>query len=137
MGFYINSCPKMAYKVIRSFRKSIFDQLHNFIVYLQAQFLPSDLLCSETFRWVSIEVCLAKLLQSNRPYVRFCDDPLAEDDDGKVDDTLVMLYHQDDMTSLQAARTKYSLEKPTMLRIREYAKLVGKKCAPELLYYLS
>ncbi|XP_017493621.1 PREDICTED: arginyl-tRNA--protein transferase 1-like [Rhagoletis zephyria] len=116
MGYYIDSCPKMKYK---------------------GQFLPSDLLCCETFRWVSLESCTAKLLAKKRPYARFCDDLSVEDNDGKVDDKTVKLLYEDTVIDLQSARLKYSLKSTTVKLIREYASLVGKTCASSLIYYLS
>uniref|UniRef100_A0A8C5B250 Arginyl-tRNA--protein transferase 1 n=1 Tax=Gadus morhua TaxID=8049 RepID=A0A8C5B250_GADMO len=52
LGFYIHSCPKMRYK---------------------GKYLPADLLCPETFFWVPIERCTARL--ENARYVRFNQDP--------------------------------------------------------------
>uniref|UniRef100_A0A673NHM5 Arginyl-tRNA--protein transferase 1 n=1 Tax=Sinocyclocheilus rhinocerous TaxID=307959 RepID=A0A673NHM5_9TELE len=40
LGFYVHSCPKMRYK---------------------GQYRPSDLLCPETYTWVSIERCIPRL----------------------------------------------------------------------------
>lgn len=99
--------------------------------------MPSDLLCSETFRWVSIESCLAKFLAKKRPYARFCDDLSVEDDNGKVEDKKVLLLYKDTMIDLASARAKYSLKSSTVKFVREYAQLVGKDCASSLLFYYS
>ncbi|XP_047207692.1 arginyl-tRNA--protein transferase 1 isoform X2 [Girardinichthys multiradiatus] len=55
LGFYIHSCPKMRYK---------------------GQYRPADLLCPETYVWVSIERCIP-LLDSSR-YARLHQDPDAD-----------------------------------------------------------
>ncbi|CAI5653577.1 unnamed protein product [Oreochromis niloticus] len=52
LGFYIHSCPKMRYK---------------------GQYRPSDLLCPETYVWVSIERCIPLL--DNSRYARLNQDP--------------------------------------------------------------
>lgn len=44
MGFYIQSCPKMRYK---------------------GQYLPSELLCPETYNWVPVVKC-EKALDENK-----------------------------------------------------------------------
>ncbi|KAF5900378.1 arginyl-tRNA--protein transferase 1-like isoform X2, partial [Clarias magur] len=54
LGFYIHSCPKMRYK---------------------GQYQPSDLLCPETYIWVTIEKCIPRLDTSD--YSRFNEDTRA------------------------------------------------------------
>ncbi|CAL8367357.1 unnamed protein product [Gadus morhua 'NCC'] len=61
LGFYIHSCPKMRYK---------------------GKYLPADLLCPETFFWVPIERCTARL--ENARYVRFNQDPDAVRSEAEV-----------------------------------------------------
>lgn len=124
----------MKYKVCCSLSLKLFCTQ---VYFLQGQFLPSDLLCSETFRWVSIESCLAKLLAKKGPYSRFCDDLSVEDDNGKVEDKKVMLLFEDTMIDLASARAKYSLKSSTVKFIREYASLVGKDCASSFLFYYT
>ncbi|KAA3671689.1 arginyl-tRNA---protein transferase [Paragonimus westermani] len=54
MGYFIRSCPKMAYK---------------------AQFHPSYLACPETYTWVPVDECIRRLSQSpNGKYARFSDE---------------------------------------------------------------
>ncbi|KAJ6224669.1 hypothetical protein RDWZM_003214 [Blomia tropicalis] len=115
MGFYIHTCPKMVYK---------------------ANFSPSDLLCSETFRWFNIESCIAKLSKQN--YARFCDDSTIVDEDGKdVDDERIIIYSDGFMTTLARHKRNHQLDKKKLDLINEYASLVGKKCTPYLLYYFD
>ncbi|KAF5400057.1 Arginyl-tRNA--protein transferase 1 [Paragonimus heterotremus] len=54
MGYFIRSCPKMAYK---------------------AQFHPSYLACPESYVWVPVDECILRLSQSpNGKYARFSDE---------------------------------------------------------------
>lgn len=61
MGFYIHSCPKMRYK---------------------AKMRPSKLLCPETYVWIDIEPCLAKL--DKEKYSRLNGDIDVTDENGIV-----------------------------------------------------
>lgn len=79
---------------------------------------------------------------SKRSYARFCDEPTVEDEDGKVAESEIMLLNENEAISLNSFRTKQSkagrsVPRDTLNTIREYATLVGKRCAPELLYYKS
>uniref|UniRef100_A0A3B3XIT6 Arginyl-tRNA--protein transferase 1 n=1 Tax=Poecilia mexicana TaxID=48701 RepID=A0A3B3XIT6_9TELE len=52
LGFYVHSCPKMRYK---------------------GQYRPADLLCPESYTWVSVEQCIPLL--NNSRYARLNQDP--------------------------------------------------------------
>lgn len=97
--------------------------------------MPSDLLCSETFQWVPFELCRDKLLVSKGPYARFCDDLTVEDDDGKVEDHQLILFGRSEMLNLVEATSKYSFSPEKQLLIREYGRLIGKKCAAEIMCF--
>lgn len=116
MGFYIHTCPKMRYK---------------------ARMKPSYLLCPETYAWFDIEPSLLKL--DKQKYSRLNDDIDAIDEDGVVDVRKVLvLYRQLAMTYEVYSRPQPP--RPNITReeedeIKEYASLVGMKCAQRLLLY--
>ena len=105
-------------------------------------------------QWFNIESCLNKLVKSK--YARFCDDPNVEDEEGKVEDENIMLFcinhnnnNDDDAeeeeeedgdipVTLNFAKylSKHSVGRSTLNKVREYGSLVGKRCAPNLLYYI-
>uniref|UniRef100_A0A914WND2 Arginyl-tRNA--protein transferase 1 n=1 Tax=Plectus sambesii TaxID=2011161 RepID=A0A914WND2_9BILA len=111
MGFYIDSCPKMRYK---------------------GRYLPSDLLCPETFTWVPIEKCLPKLAVSK--YARFASNDIAStEDDTNIDQVAVLCNGL--VTTYGALR---QLKNPTVqdgAEVQEYARLVGSTCAKRMLLY--
>ncbi|XP_078079487.1 arginyl-tRNA--protein transferase 1 isoform X8 [Mustelus asterias] len=111
MGFYIHSCPKMKYK---------------------GQYHPSVLLCPETYVWVPIEKCRPKLDQSK--YSRLNEDSNAEDENkfrdlGKV----FVLYRNTVMPYSTYQRQKKRANDE--VAVRQYASLVGQKCAERMLLY--
>ncbi|XP_076669911.1 arginyltransferase 1 isoform X1 [Andrena cerasifolii] len=116
MGFYIHTCPKMQYK---------------------ARMKPSKLLCPETYEWFDIEDCLIKL--DKQKYCRFNQDIDAIDLDGVVDIDDVLILHKDDIMpyGLYKERSRRSITKEQENAIKEYATLVGMKCAQSLLLYRS
>ncbi|KAK7925457.1 hypothetical protein WMY93_007767 [Mugilogobius chulae] len=113
LGFYIHSCPKMRYK---------------------GQYRPADLLCPETFSWVSIERCAPKLDQSR--YARFNQDPDAEDvrslkDVGRA----LVLYKRTVMPYMVYCRKRKGSSDEA--EVKQYASLVGQDCAERILLYRS
>ncbi|XP_055018646.1 arginyl-tRNA--protein transferase 1 isoform X2 [Boleophthalmus pectinirostris] len=111
LGFYIHSCPKMRYK---------------------GQYRPSDLLCPETFTWVSIERCVPKLDQSR--YARFNQDPNAEDARMlKEVDRALVLYKRTAMPyGVYCRKRKGSSDEA---EVKQYASLVGQDCAQRILLF--
>ncbi|CAL1578324.1 unnamed protein product [Knipowitschia caucasica] len=113
LGFYIHSCPKMRYK---------------------GQYRPADLLCPETFSWVSIERCVPKLDQSR--YSRFKQDPDAGDvamlkDVGRA----MVLYKRTVMPyAVYCRKRKGSSDEE---EVKQFASLVGQFCAERILLYRS
>lgn len=117
MGFYIHSCPKMRYK---------------------ARMKPSRLLCPETYGWFDIEPCLQKL--DKQKYSRLNDDIDAIDGDGIIDVRRVLrvgiLYRQFAMPyDIYKRQTHHTITQEEEDEIKEYASLVGMKCAQRLLLY--
>ncbi|XP_035462534.1 arginyl-tRNA--protein transferase 1 isoform X6 [Scophthalmus maximus] len=111
LGFYIHSCPKMRYK---------------------GQYRPSDLLCPETYAWVSIERCLPQL--ENSRYARFNQDPDAGDarvlkDVGRA----LVLYRRAAMPYAAYSRKRKGSSDET--EVQQYAGLVGQDCAERILLY--
>ncbi|XP_069001204.1 arginyl-tRNA--protein transferase 1 isoform X3 [Embiotoca jacksoni] len=111
LGFYIHSCPKMRYK---------------------GQYRPSDLLCPETYVWVSIERCLPEL--ENSHYARLNQDPDAGDarllkDVGRA----LVLYRRTVMPYAVYSRKRKGSSDET--EVQQYAGLVGQDCAERILLY--
>ncbi|XP_011497472.1 PREDICTED: arginyl-tRNA--protein transferase 1 isoform X3 [Ceratosolen solmsi marchali] len=112
MGFYIHSCTKMRYK---------------------ARMQPSKLLCPETYIWCDVDKCLPKLDISK--YSRLNEDSSAIDEDGIVDiQQVLVLYHN---KAMAYGVYRYVQNKLIDDEIKEYASLIGKKCALNMLYYID
>ncbi|KAL2716097.1 arginyl-tRNA--protein transferase 1 isoform X1 [Vespula squamosa] len=116
MGFYIHTCPKMRYK---------------------ARMKPSKLLCPETYVWCDIEPCLANL--NKEKYCRFNEDIDAIDEDGIVDiNKILILYGEMAMPyRMYKVHAHRNIIKQKEDELKEYASLVGMKCAQSLLLYRS
>ncbi|XP_033218993.1 arginyl-tRNA--protein transferase 1 [Belonocnema kinseyi] len=113
MGFYIHICPKMRYK---------------------ARMTPSKLLCPETYAFCDIDKCLPKL--DAHKYSRLNDDIDAIDEDGVVNtEEVLVLYRERAMTYGTYKRRMWLVNDED--EIREYATLVGMKCAKSILLYRS
>ncbi|XP_036402619.1 arginyl-tRNA--protein transferase 1 isoform X2 [Megalops cyprinoides] len=111
LGFYIHSCPKMRYK---------------------GQYRPSDLLCPETYTWVSIERCLPRL--ESAAYARFNQDPDAEDARSLKDlGRALVLYRR--MVMPYAAYARKRKGSSDEREVEQYAGLVGQACAERILLY--
>ncbi|XP_034950471.1 arginyl-tRNA--protein transferase 1 [Chelonus insularis] len=111
MGYYIHSIPKMRYK---------------------AKMRPSKLLCPETYKWFDIERCLPKLNENE--YSRLNEDIDAIDEDGVIGfETLlkVPVYYRGRMLyqNVREIRRKFDDKKDDINEVKEYAEVVGKKCA--------
>ncbi|XP_074102536.1 arginyltransferase 1 isoform X2 [Cotesia typhae] len=111
MGYYIHTIPKMRYK---------------------AKMRPSKLLCPETYSWFDIEKCIPKLNETK--YSRLNDDLNALDEDGVINTDALMqvrVYYRGKMTyrNVQGIRRMFSDNKDDSNEVKEYAELVGKKCA--------
>ncbi|XP_061545420.1 arginyl-tRNA--protein transferase 1 isoform X3 [Phycodurus eques] len=111
LGFYIHSCPKMRYK---------------------GQYRPSDLLCPETYVWITIEQCLPHL--QNSRYARFNPNPDEGDawvlkDVGRV----LVLHRRTIMPYTVYCRKQKGSSDET--EVKEYASLVGQNCAERILLY--
>lgn len=108
MGFYIHSCPKMRYK---------------------GRYNPSFLLCPETYSWIPIENALPKLDAAK--YSRLNEDAAAVDENGQIR----VLYEQDLMRYGRYHALNPGADDEE--EVREYATLVGAKCAYSLFLYRS
>ncbi|CAK9828360.1 Arginyl-tRNA--protein transferase 1 [Anthophora retusa] len=114
MGFYIHTCPKMRYK---------------------ARMKPSKLLCPETYAWFDIEPCLLKL--DKEKYSRLNDDIDAIDEDGIVDVRKVLVLYCQIAMPYKIYKKEYhqTVTQEEEDEIKEYASLVGMKCAQRMLLY--
>ncbi|CAK9799362.1 Arginyl-tRNA--protein transferase 1 [Anthophora quadrimaculata] len=114
MGFYIHTCPKMRYK---------------------ARMKPSKLLCPETYAWFDIEPCLLKL--DKEKYSRLNDDIDAIDEDGIVDVRKVLVLYCQVAMPYKIYKKEYHqiVTQEEEDEIKEYASLVGMKCAQRMLLY--
>ncbi|XP_058241775.1 arginyl-tRNA--protein transferase 1 isoform X4 [Hemibagrus wyckioides] len=113
LGFYIHSCPKMRYK---------------------GQYLPSDLLCPETYTWVPIEKCVPRLETS--VYSRLHEDTQAGDACALKDLGRVLVLHKRTVMPYAA----YSRKRKGCTdekEVEQYAGLVGQTCAERILLYRS
>ncbi|XP_041921571.1 arginyl-tRNA--protein transferase 1 isoform X4 [Alosa sapidissima] len=111
LGFYIHSCPKMRYK---------------------GQYLPSDLLCPETFTWVPIEQCVPRLDAS--AYARLNQDGQAVDTRAlrELGRALVLFRRTVMPYAAYTRKCKGSGDEP---EVEQYAQLVGQPCAERILLY--
>ncbi|XP_063347678.1 arginyl-tRNA--protein transferase 1 isoform X3 [Pelmatolapia mariae] len=113
LGFYIHSCPKMRYK---------------------GQYRPSDLLCPETYAWVSIERCIPLL--DNSRYARLTQDPDSGDARAVRDlGRALVLYRRTVMP--YAAYSRKRKGSSDEMEVQQYASLVGQDCAERILLYRS
>ncbi|XP_005927186.1 arginyl-tRNA--protein transferase 1 isoform X2 [Haplochromis burtoni] len=113
LGFYIHSCPKMRYK---------------------GQYRPSDLLCPETYVWVSIERCIPLL--DNSRYARLNQDPDLGDARAVRDlGRALVLYRRTVMP--YAAYSRKRKGSSDEMEVQQYASLVGQDCAERILLYRS
>ncbi|XP_057326915.1 arginyl-tRNA--protein transferase 1 [Microplitis mediator] len=111
MGYYIHTIPKMRYK---------------------AKMRPSKLLCPETYKWFDIDKCIPKLNETK--YSRLNDDLDALDEDGIINSEALMqvrVYYRGKMTyqNVRGIRRMFGDKKDDSNEVKEYAELVGKKCA--------
>ncbi|XP_040217890.1 arginyl-tRNA--protein transferase 1 isoform X4 [Rana temporaria] len=114
MGFYIYSCPKMRYK---------------------GQYKPSELLCPESFMWVSIEKCIP-LLERNK-YSRFNSNHPEDRDKNRLTELgRVRVLHKRTVMpySIYKKKRKGPNDETT---VKQYASLVGQTCAERMLLYRS
>ncbi|KAG8435623.1 hypothetical protein GDO86_013534 [Hymenochirus boettgeri] len=113
MGFYIHSCPKMRYK---------------------GQYKPSELLCPESYSWVSIEKCFSLLEHSK--YCRFNCNANEGDKDSLTElGRTRVLYKRTVMPySVYKKRRKGPNDETT---VKQYSGLVGQTCAERMLLYRS
>ncbi|XP_043271014.1 arginyl-tRNA--protein transferase 1 [Venturia canescens] len=109
MGFYIHSNVKMRYK---------------------AKIRPSKLLCPETYVWCDIDRSIAKL--DKEKYSRLNEDIDAIDIDGIVDIEKVKILSSNGVMKYRSYEHRSEEEDES---VREYAKLVGMKCAQNMILY--
>ncbi|XP_015586969.1 arginyl-tRNA--protein transferase 1 [Cephus cinctus] len=112
MGFYIHTCPKMRYK---------------------AKIRPSKLLCPETYVWCDIEKCLPKL--DKQKYCRLNEDIDGIDETGIVNIQKVSVLYRETIMLYPSYSQRSKVKDED--EVREYAALVGMKCAQSLLLYRS
>ena len=112
MGYYVHNCQKMKYK---------------------GNFFPSFLLCPETYQWQPIERCLVKLDQSK--YARFVGEPedKMEEVESYVLRTQVLFQRQAIPFAILKALSVRELD----CKVTEYARLVGKEVASNILLYID
>ncbi|GFT91885.1 arginyl-tRNA--protein transferase 1 [Nephila pilipes] len=111
MGYYIHSCVKMRYK---------------------GQFVPSFLLCPETYIFKPIEKC--KPLLDISKYHRLEEDPKKEDLNGIGNlNEVIVLYDKTRMNYSTYKNLKKTANDEN--DVREYARFVGRKCYKRMLLY--
>uniref|UniRef100_A0A3B5L9B9 Arginyl-tRNA--protein transferase 1 n=1 Tax=Xiphophorus couchianus TaxID=32473 RepID=A0A3B5L9B9_9TELE len=113
LGFYVHSCPKMRYK---------------------GQYRPADLLCPESYTWVSVEQCIPLL--SNSRYARLNQDPDAGDSQAVKDVGRALVLHKRTVMPYIVYSCKFKGRSDTA-EVQEYASLVGQDCAERILLYRS
>ncbi|CAL8300218.1 unnamed protein product [Merluccius merluccius] len=96
------------------------------------QYLPSDLLCPETFAWVPIERCIARL--ENARYARFNQDPDAGDARTLKDVTRAMVLYKRTVMPYGAycRKRKGPCDRE---QVEQYATLLGQTTAESILLY--
>ncbi|XP_023183311.1 arginyl-tRNA--protein transferase 1 isoform X3 [Xiphophorus maculatus] len=113
LGFYVHSCPKMRYK---------------------GQYRPADLLCPESYTWVSVEQCIPLL--NNSRYARLNQDPDAGDSQAVKDVGRALVLHKRTVMPYIVYSCKFKGRSDTA-EVQEYASLVGQDCAERILLYRS
>ncbi|XP_054885501.1 arginyl-tRNA--protein transferase 1 isoform X2 [Poeciliopsis prolifica] len=113
LGFYVHSCPKMRYK---------------------GQYRPADLLCPESYTWVSVEQCIPLL--NNSRYARLNQDPDAGDSQAVKDVGRALVLHKRTVMPYIVYSCKFKGRSDTA-EVQEYASLVGQDCAEKILLYRS
>ncbi|KAK7149014.1 hypothetical protein R3I93_013121 [Phoxinus phoxinus] len=111
LGFYVHSCPKMRYK---------------------GQYRPSDLLCPETYAWVSIERCISRLEIS--VYSRLTENAQAGDALALKDLGRALVLHRRTVMPYAAYARKRKGSNDEK-EVEQYASLVGQSCAERILLY--
>ncbi|XP_056106622.1 arginyl-tRNA--protein transferase 1 isoform X3 [Rhinichthys klamathensis goyatoka] len=111
LGFYVYSCPKMRYK---------------------GQYRPSDLLCPETYAWVSIERCISRLEIS--AYSRLNENAQAGDALALKDLGRALVLHRRTVMPYAAYARKRKGSNDEK-EVEQYASLVGQSCAERILLY--
>ncbi|GFR11103.1 arginyl-tRNA--protein transferase 1 [Trichonephila clavata] len=111
MGYYIHSCVKMRYK---------------------GQFVPSFLLCPETYIFKPIEKC--KPLLDISKYHRLEEDPKKEDTNGIVNLNQVLILYDNTRMTYATYRNLSKIANDED-DIRKYAHFVGRKCCKRMLLY--
>ncbi|XP_039528207.1 arginyl-tRNA--protein transferase 1 isoform X1 [Pimephales promelas] len=111
LGFYVHSCPKMRYK---------------------GQYRPSDLLCPETYAWVSIERCISRLEIS--AYSRLNENAQAGDASALKDLGRALVLHRRTVMPYAAYARKRKGSNDEK-EVEQYASLVGQSCAERILLY--
>ncbi|MEQ2181031.1 hypothetical protein GOODEAATRI_007208, partial [Goodea atripinnis] len=100
----------------------------------QGQYRPADLLCPETYVWVSIERCIP-LLDSSR-YARLHQDPDAGDARAVKDIGRALVLHK--RTVMPYAIYSRKRKGPSdEAEVQHYAGLVGQDCVERILLYRS
>ncbi|XP_016526692.1 arginyl-tRNA--protein transferase 1 isoform X1 [Poecilia formosa] len=113
LGFYVHSCPKMRYK---------------------GQYRPADLLCPESYTWVSVEQCIPLL--NNSRYARLNQDPDAGDSQAVKDVGRALVLHKRTVMPYIVYSCKFK-GRSDKAEVQEYASLVGQDCAERILLYRS
>uniref|UniRef100_A0A671L8I6 Arginyl-tRNA--protein transferase 1 n=1 Tax=Sinocyclocheilus anshuiensis TaxID=1608454 RepID=A0A671L8I6_9TELE len=111
LGFYVHSCPKMRYK---------------------GQYRPSDLLCPETYTWVSIERCIPRLEIS--AYSRLSENAQGGDACALKELGRVLVLHRRTVMPYAAYARKRKGSNDEK-EVEQYASLVGQTCAEKILLY--
>lgn len=108
----------------------------------KSKYWPSDLLCSETYRWFKIDRCLEKL--DKQKYSRFCDEEDVIDEDGhRVSDCDIKVYYLNKTMTFDQFKNKFlpiyssSGNENIQNEIMEYAHLVGRRCTSSMSYYID
>ncbi len=99
--------------------------------------MPSELLCGETFSWHPISKCTQKL--DVMKYSRFEDNPNVIDSAANdiKDKEIMVLYERQVMSYQQYKSSRKHISPKEDQQVKEYAKLIGRKCSQHILLYKS
>lgn len=100
------------------------------------------MLCSETYRWFNIDRCLKKL--DKQKYSRFCDEEDVFDEDGyRVSDCDIKVCYLNRIITFDQFKNQFLSIYPSSANenieneIKEYARLVGRRCTKSMSYFID
>jgi len=120
MGYYIETCDKMKYK---------------------GAYSPSQLLCPETYQWVSLDKCRETLKKQKYSRLNVLDggSPSLKDNNAVENDDInkILILHNRCIYLYSRFIAERNLSDEDRRTIFEYANLVGKTCSQRMLLYRS